>query len=123
MDHSKHKCPDCNAQHRMRQTHPNAHICPDCGAIHKARSNKPPKEHPPCRICGQPVKQATNLYCCRICWGLGKRAGASPEIERLRKEHPGWPPTIIAIKVGVSRQRVSQILERAGLPTKAVYDD
>lgn len=44
----------------------------------------------------------------------------SDTIYRLRRENPNWPAAEIARHVGCSRERVRQLLNRTGLPTKAM---
>jgi hypothetical protein len=77
------------------------------------------KPKPPCEVCGAPVKRIGNHTCSQAC--MGKRATAAHNqapaptraaLEALAIQCPGLDQGEMARRVGVTRQRVSQILKR-----------
>ena len=49
------------------------------------------------------------------------RVGANRDkIARLRMTHPGWTLARIGEEVGVTKERVRQLLKKQGLPTKSI---
>ena len=76
-----------------------------------------------CMDCGQTLSKpyCLTLLRCRRCSGLARSKRTSQALA-LRSQNPQLRATEIASRTGVSRERVRQILKKAGLPTKFVSD-
>jgi len=52
---------------------------------------------------------------------VGNRIGLNRKlVANLRRTHPDWTLLHIATEVGISKERVRQLLVKLGLPTKGV---
>lgn len=115
------------------------HLCPVCGKpaeegfIYCSLSCASKEVHVshlsiyrPCPVCGKPIKGYYNKkYCSVECRdkafesSRGSRNGVYESVLEMRTKNPCATLQTIGDKVGVSRERVRQILKRDGLKTKA----
>ena len=77
---------------------------------------------PTCVNCGKPLSRYHNSLRCWRCNGLARRGKTFSRVLALRLANPQLRMVEIASQIGVSRERVRQILKRAGLPTKFLFD-
>ena len=74
---------------------------------------------PTCVDCGKTLSTPYRFSSsrCRQCSGLARRGKTFRLVLALRRQQPQLNATKIASQLGVSRERVRQILKKAGLPT------
>ena len=72
---------------------------------------------PTCVNCGKPLSRYHNSLRCWRCNGLAHRGKTFSQVLALRLGNPQLRMVEIASQIGISRERVRQILKRAGQPT------
>lgn len=72
-----------------------------------------------CSECGGYRDPGAKTGLCRACW-TDIQAETAKRICNLRLAHPDYTQKLIALEVDRTKAQVSQVLKRAGLPTRAV---